>query len=68
MKAQGHMPPGAQPPQMNGRRFSQLMQEGNMDKKVPPQASINCNNNEAVGSVVQTIKSSEFTKIDHTRS
>ena len=40
-----------------------------MDKKVPPQASINCNNNnEAVGSVVQTIKSSEFTKIDHTRS
>ena len=34
MKAQGHMPPGAQPPQMNGRRFSQLMQEGNMDKKM----------------------------------
>lgn len=26
------------------------------------------NNKEAVGTIAQTIKSSEFTKIDHTRS
>ena len=52
--------------QMNGRRFSQLMQDGNLDKKVQ-QYNIN-GHGEPPGTVVQTIKSSEFSKLDQTRS
>jgi len=51
---------------MNGRRFSQLMQDASLDKKVQ-QYNIN-SHTEPPGTVVQTIKSSEFNKLDQTRS
>lgn len=51
--------------QMNGRRVS-LMQDGSLDKKVQ-QYTVN-GHNEPPGTVVQTIKSSEFNKLDQTRS
>ena len=51
--------------QMNGRRVS-LMQDCSLDKKVQ-QYNIN-GHGDPPGTVVQTIKSSEFNKLDQTRS
>lgn len=51
-----------------------MMQDGVIDKKFGGQSNQESNNNsgsnnkETAGGITQTIKSSEFTKIDHTRS